>query len=86
MATTVNRLPESVLAQVEQIFREVFADSALRLSPDMVTGDLPGWDSFRNVEILLACEAAWGIQFSSAQIDRIRSVADLVRTISAITP
>jgi acyl carrier protein len=44
----------------------------------MVTGDLPGWDSFKNVEILLACETAFGIQFRSKEIDLIRSVGDLM--------
>ena len=71
----------ALLARLEAIFREVLEDETIHIDAGMKPGDLPGWDSFSNVSILLACEQVWQFQFSSAQIDAIRSVADLVRTI-----
>jgi len=53
------------------------------MRPEMETGSVDGWDSFANVEILLACEARWGIQFSASEIDRIRSFGDLVCAVGA---
>ncbi|NTV09229.1 MAG: acyl carrier protein [Zoogloea sp.] len=76
-----NKTRDEVLREVQDVFRNVFRNPALELSLDMVTGDLPGWDSIKNVEILLACEEFWRLQFSSAEIDGIRSIDDLVRTI-----
>ncbi|WP_157118752.1 acyl carrier protein [Azohydromonas lata] len=72
---------DGVEAGVEEIFREVLMAPALTLEPQMVTGDHERWDSMANVEILLACEARWGIEFRFAEIDAIRSVGDLVRAI-----
>jgi acyl carrier protein len=72
-----------VMQAVQEIFRSELADPAIVLDPAMETGALDGWDSFANVEILLACEARWGLTFGAAEIDRIRSVGDLVRTIEA---
>lgn len=63
---------------VLEVFRQTFRNPAVMIGADMVTGDLPGWDSFKNVEILLACEATFGIQFRSKEIDQIRSVGDLM--------
>jgi acyl carrier protein len=63
---------------VLKVFREAFANPELELTPAMVTGDIRGWDSFKNVEILLACEAEFEIRFRSKEIDRIRSIGDLM--------
>jgi len=63
---------------VLKVFREAFANPELELTPAMVTGDIRGWDSFKNVEILLACEAEFEIRFRSKEIDRIRSIGDLI--------
>lgn len=63
---------------VLKVFREAFANPELELTPAMVTGDIRGWDSFKNVEILLACEAKFDIRFRSKEIDRIRSIGDLM--------
>lgn len=73
----------TILEQLTIIFREVLKDSDLILSQNMVTGDHPAWDSFANVEILLAVESRWSIQFSSKEIDRIRSIGDLLAAISS---
>jgi acyl carrier protein len=44
----------------------------------MVTGDIPGWDSFKNVEILMACETKFDIRFRSKEINTINSIGDLI--------
>jgi len=63
---------------VLEVFRKCFNNPELRIHPDMVTGDVKGWDSFKNIEILLACEALFGIRFRSKEIDMIRSLGDLI--------
>ena len=72
---------DDVMPAVQEIFRTELANPAIVLDPAMETGALEGLDSFANVEILLACEARWGFTFGAAEIDRIRSVGDLVRAI-----
>ena len=68
----------SVRQQILELFRKVFQQKDLRLTPEMMTGDIPGWDSFKNVEILLACEEIFAIRFRSKEIDQIRSIGDLI--------
>lgn len=76
-------MSEPVFAGVQEIFRAQLNDPAIELRPEMRTGALDGWDSFANVEILLACEEKWNIRFKAAEIDELRSVGDLVRAIEA---
>lgn len=78
-------LPEiqGIQSEVLEIFRRELRNPALDMRPEMETGSVDGWDSFANVEILLACEDRWSIRFSASEIDRIRSFGDLVRAVGA---
>jgi acyl carrier protein len=63
---------------INEIFQTAFKQPKLMVHSKMITGDLPGWDSFKNVEILMACETRFGIRFRSKEIDAITSVGDLI--------
>jgi acyl carrier protein len=73
----------SVLSQLSILFADLLQQPGLVLTAQMQTGDLDGWDSFKNVEILMACEAHWRVRFSSREIDRIRTVGDLADCIAS---
>jgi len=63
------------------IFRTVFGRDDIRLSPELSSRDVVGWDSFRHVEIILEIEARFGIRFKSRDMDEIRQLGDLVALI-----
>jgi acyl carrier protein len=73
---------ETVLTDLRAVFRSLFDQPDLQLLPHMATGDLPGWDSFRNVEILMACEERWGIRFLSSEIDGLLTAGDLAACLA----
>ena len=65
------------------IFRDVFMRDELELRPDLSAKDVEGWDSFKQIEIILAAEARFGIKMTTRELDSLRSVGDLVRVIAA---
>jgi acyl carrier protein len=67
------------------IFHDVFVRDDLALNPDLSAKDVPGWDSFKQIEIIMASEERWKIRFTTRELDALRSVGDLVRTIAAKT-
>lgn len=73
---------DTILRPLSDIFSTLLERPGLKLEVAMKTGDLEGWDSFKNVEILMACEERWAIRFSSREIDRIRTVGDLAACIA----
>jgi acyl carrier protein len=75
--------PQAVLVEVQTIFRDVLRDTRLVLDLDMQTGSHPAWDSFANVEILMRCEEVWHLRFSSAEIDRMLDIRQLVTVIAS---
>jgi acyl carrier protein len=58
--------------QVQDIFREVFGDSALVLNDAMTAEDVDGWDSLAHINLIIAIEKRLGIRFATAEISRLR--------------
>jgi 3-oxoacyl-[acyl-carrier protein] reductase len=74
---------ESALVKLE---RTVRAALALPASVPLDNGGLgltPGWDSLKHIEIMLAVERDYGIEFSSSEIDRLSTYAGLRTVVEA---
>jgi len=74
----VNALP-----RLQKIFREVFDDPSLTITPDFSMAAYPDWDSVATVNIVLATEAEFGIRFTTEEVAGVRSVADLLKVAEA---
>lgn len=66
-----------------QILREIFDDPALRAAPEMSAKDVPEWDSFNHINIIVASEQRFGVKFRTAEIDGLRNVGDFAELIAA---
>ncbi|MBN8872954.1 MAG: acyl carrier protein [Rhodospirillales bacterium] len=74
-----------IYAALKDIFADVFMRDDLQLTPALTAKDVKGWDSFKQIEIIMASEERWGIKFNTRELDRLQSVGDLVQTIAAKT-
>jgi acyl carrier protein len=63
------------------IFAEVFGRE-IPLSPALTAKDVAGWDSFKQIEIIMATEERYGIRFSTRELDSLQSVGDLVAVVA----
>jgi acyl carrier protein len=76
-------MPEAeIYAALEDIFRDVFMRDDITLSAAMTAKDLEGWDSFKQIEIIIAVESRYHIKFNTRELDSLLSVGDLVRVIA----
>lgn len=73
---------QKVTNDLTAIFRDIFADPALRLERDTTADDVPGWDSARMVEIIIATEAHFGITFTTRETDNMRCVGDMIDLVA----
>lgn len=85
MSTTAPVDP-SVLARLTAIFREVFADDSLVIRPEFTAKDVKGWDSFKQIEIVLLVEQNLRVKLSSREVDSLECVGDLLRLIERKLP
>ncbi len=69
---------------LSEVFRDVFMrDVALR--PDLTAKDVPGWDSFKQIEIIVALEERYRIKFHTRELDALHNVGDLARALAGKT-
>jgi len=72
---------EQILEKLTEIFREVFDDEAIALSRETTAADIDGWDSFNNINIMVAAEMAFGVKFLTAEVEQFKNVGDLIDSI-----
>ena len=71
----------AIYDRLTQIFRDIFDDDTIVLSSNTTAADIPEWDSLNHVNISAASEVAFGVSFSSAELEELRNVGDLVSAI-----
>ena len=63
---------DSIREQVQDVFREIFQDSALVLNERMTAEDIDGWDSLAHIDLVIAIEKRFRIRFATAEIARLK--------------
>jgi len=71
----------AVLEKLENTFKEVFDNDAIRLTDDTTAADIEEWDSLTNIRVLIQIEQDFDISFSSSDIADIPNVGELVNLI-----
>jgi acyl carrier protein len=71
--------------RLTEVFRIPFGDEALVLEPSMTADDVAGWDSVAHITLIYAIEDAFGIKFSSRDLEGLTCVGDLIETVQRRT-
>ncbi len=67
--------------KLTQIFRTVFNEPALNITPDTTANDVDGWDSLSHLNMISAVEKEFGVKFKLKDLVKLKNVGDLVRVI-----
>jgi len=67
--------------RLNRIFREVFDDDDINITPGMTANDIDGWDSLSHVNLIVAIEMRFGIKFSQKELMTLKNVGDLLNCI-----
>jgi acyl carrier protein len=70
-----------IYAKLTPIFRDILDDDGLVLKPELTAADVPDWDSFNHINIVVATEAVFKIKFKSAEIEELKNVGEFVQLI-----
>jgi acyl carrier protein len=70
-----------IYRDLTEIFADVFMRDDIVLAPALTAKDVKGWDSFKQIEIVMASEEKWGIKFNTRELDALRCVGDLAKMI-----
>jgi acyl carrier protein len=71
-------MEDPILTRLTSVFREVFDDDEINLTPQMTADDVDGWDSLAHIRLILSVQKAFGIKFSPVEMSRLKNVGDLI--------
>ena len=74
-----------IYGAVTEIFHDVFKRDDLVVKAELSAADVPGWDSFKQIEIIVATEERFGMKFTTRELDSLQNVGDMVRVVAAKT-
>ncbi len=66
------------LGRLTDVFRDVFDNSDLEISPDTVIKDIQGWDSLVHVTLMAAVQDEFGIRYSIDDIVKMKTAGDIL--------
>jgi acyl carrier protein len=72
---------ETIHEQLEQLVRTFFNDDSIVLSDTTRAGDIDGWDSLANVNLMFTIEEAFGVEFADGEF-AVDDIGQLERLIA----
>jgi len=69
--------------RLRDVFREVFEDPSLEISPATTALDVANWDSFNHINLVIAIETEFNVKFKTKEIKDMAHVGDLVTMLRA---
>jgi acyl carrier protein len=72
---------DEIYKKMTEIFRDVFDDDTLVVTPDMTADDVAEWDSLNHIRLILTVQKAFEVKFSAAQTAGLKNVGELVELV-----
>jgi len=66
-----------------EVFRQVFDDPEIELTPQTTADDIEGWDSLSHVNLIMAVETRFDIRFKPKEVLSFKNVGDLTRCVDS---
>ena len=67
--------------RLTKVFRTVFDNESITLTPDLTADDVDEWDSLSHINLMLAIELEFGIEFSHSEIQNFSNVGELLECV-----
>ena len=74
-------MDNNVLKDLTQIFRDVFSNSKLEITPQLNSRDVEKWDSLAHLIMIKEVEAHFKIKFKLIEMASIQNAGDLINLI-----
>ena len=72
-----NKLDAGQLDKLSSIFRVLFNRPDLELNDELSAKDVPGWDSFNHMNLIISIEEEFSVSFSNDEVGGMQNVGNL---------
>ncbi len=74
---------QEIYTQLTTIFHDLFDDDTIVLNPGLTAADVPEWDSFNHINLIVAIEARFDVKFQTAELESMQTVGHLADLIQS---
>jgi acyl carrier protein len=71
------------LDALNAVFRDVFDDDSISVTPSTTAKDIDGWTSVMHVSLIVSVERAFGVRFRSHEVAGLKNVGELIAMIES---
>ena len=68
--------------KLSDIFKVLFNRPDLELNDNLTAKDVPGWDSFNHVNLIINIEEEFGVRFSNDEVGGMQNVGNLKKLLA----
>ncbi|MDR3746295.1 MAG: acyl carrier protein [Acidobacteriaceae bacterium] len=72
---------EQIPASLRELLADIFEMAPEQITPELNMAVVENWDSFRHLQVILAIEGEYGVQFDPQRIPDLSSVALLLEEL-----
>ena len=72
-----------ILSKLSEIFREELDNEEINLTTETTANDVEEWDSLSHIQLIVAVERAFGIRFTSSEIQTWNNVGEMADSVAA---
>ena len=74
---------EQAMERLTEIFRDVFDDDSIVLTPETTAADIEDWDSLEHINLIASVEQEFGIKFTMGEVQTMKNVGEMADLIAA---
>lgn len=74
--------PQQLHSRLQDIFRQVFDSETLEIRDETDAGDIEGWDSLAQINLVVGAEDQFAVRFQTAEIRALKNVGEFKRLIA----
>lgn len=72
-----------IIAELTDIFHDLFADDNIVVHPGLTADDVADWDSIKHISLIVAVEDRFGFRTATSEIEGLRNVGELIAIIQS---
>jgi acyl carrier protein len=70
-----------ILDRLKNIIGQVVGADTSAITGETTANDVPGWDSFNHINIIMGAEMEFGIRFNVAELEGLKNVGGFVALV-----
>lgn len=72
----------NIINRLIEVFRDVFDDDSITISPATTSADIEDWDSIEHINLIGAVEDEFGLRFKMKEVSGMKNVGEMISIIS----